>query len=144
MMHNCKEYFENSINMPITCNWINIQFVQISFTTLNYINKFIYWIHFELEQTLTKIAYIQVKVWYNSNLKRFPHHRKGLGCLLLLCLMHVRQTCAWLGIYIMLRCVWHETTLKSNASSHSARFSTIFSKKSANLVFHKNWFELCA
>jgi len=32
----------NSINIPISCNWINIQFLQISFTSFNYINKITY------------------------------------------------------------------------------------------------------
>jgi len=39
MMHNYKECLKNSINMPITCNCIKMQHVQISFKNFNYINK---------------------------------------------------------------------------------------------------------
>ncbi len=37
-----RNIWKNSISMPISCNWINIQFVQISFTSFNYINKITY------------------------------------------------------------------------------------------------------
>jgi hypothetical protein len=93
MMHNLKECLKNSINMPMACNWMNVYNMYKSPSQALTTSTKLQMNTSKLVQTLTKIAYIQSRVEYNSNTKTFPHRRKAIGFLLLICSMHVHQTC---------------------------------------------------
>jgi hypothetical protein len=93
MMHNLKECLKNSINMPITCNLMNVYNMYKSPSQALITSTKLQMNTSKLVQTLTKIEYIESRVEYNPNTKTFPHRRKAIGFLLLFCSMHVHQTC---------------------------------------------------
>jgi hypothetical protein len=58
MMHNLKECFKNSINMPITYNWMNVYNMYKSPSQALTTSTKLQMNTSKLVQTLTKIAYI--------------------------------------------------------------------------------------